>query len=174
MTELELELTFLAKEIPKEVYGVTPKLLVDYYLPEDSDHPKLRIRNKAGKYEITKKIPISGTDSSAQTEHTIALTKEEFDALCVCSKRIVEKDRYNVTIAGYPAEVDVFRGKLEGLVLIDFEFDSYEKQATFVKPVVCLVDITQDKWAAGGVLSASSYDNLKPILDDYGYVKLSL
>lgn len=173
MTELELELTFLAKEIPKEIDGITAILLVDYYLPEDSEHPKLRIRNKAGDYEITKKIPISGTDSSAQTEHTIKLTKDEFEALRASSKRMVEKDRYNVTIAGYPAEVDVFKGKLEGLVLIDFEFDSYENQAAFVKPAVCLADITQDKWAAGGVLSATSYEDLKPILDDYGYVKLS-
>jgi CYTH domain-containing protein len=165
MIELELELTFLAKEIPIEIKGATPKLLQDFYIPADAEHAQLRLRNKSGKYEITKKIPVSGTDSSAQNEHTIALTQEEFDALSSCSDKIVEKDRYNVTINGYPAEVDVFKGKLEGLVLIDFEFTSYEAQSAFVMP---------DKWAAGGVLSGKSYVDIEPVLAGYNYTKLSL
>ncbi len=174
MTELELELTYLAKQIPAEIAGVTPKLLQDYYIPAQADHAHLRLRNKAGNYEITKKEPVSGSDSSAQNEHTIKLTKEEFEALAVSSDRIVQKNRYNVVIQGYPAEVDVFLGKLEGLVLIDFEFLNYKTQAAFTMPDICLCDITQDKWAAGGVLSGKSYADIEPILDSYGYTKLIL
>ena len=57
-SEIELELTYLAAEIPSEVVGINPKTLLDIYIPADRNvHSKLRLRKKDDCYEITKKVP---------------------------------------------------------------------------------------------------------------------
>lgn len=171
--DIELENTYLAKELPAEVNGVTPKRLVDVYVPEfDSDHPCLRIRQKGDSYEITKKHPVTDGDASVQFEATIPLDQKEFRTLAASSNRRVVKDRYNVTIHGSPAEVDVFRENLEGLVLIDFEFNNEEERARFVVPDVCLVDVTQEEFIAGGLLAGKSYDDIAERLQEFGYTPI--
>ena len=72
MVEIEYELTFLAKSIPNEIKNLKPVEVIDYYIPESGViHPHLRIRSNKARYEITKKQPINGSDSSEQSEHTI-------------------------------------------------------------------------------------------------------
>ncbi len=119
--ELELELTFLAKELPKEIKTTKPTRIVDIYIPDIPEHSHLRLRQKGKKYEITKKMPVVEGNASEQIEQTISLTQEEFIALTSCSKKQVAKDRYYVDIEGKAAEVDVFIDNLKGLVLIDFD-----------------------------------------------------
>jgi len=172
-TEIELEYTYLARELPTETARTTPKRLTDIYVPElDVRHPNLRIRNKAGQLEITKKSPVEDGDSSAQYEMTIPLSQAEYDALARTSKRRIVKDRYNVVIGGYPAEVDVFQEGLKGLVLIDFEFDSKEQQQSFVAPAVCLADVTQEEFIAGGLLAGKCYADIADRLESFAYTAI--
>lgn len=173
MVEIEYELTFLAKDIPKQIANAIPKTITDYYLPEENAlHPHLRIRANGKKYEITKKQPVNGTDSSEQTEHTIVLNKGEYTALAKNRKMVVTKHRYKVQINGYMADVDVFKGKLTGLVLIDFEFATKEEKEAFVTPEICLADVTQEEFIAGGILAGKSYADISKRLKVYGYKKL--
>lgn len=51
-------------------------------------------------------------------------------------------------IDGSKAELDVFTGKLAGLVLIDFEFDSLDAKASFTPPDFILADVTQEDFIA--------------------------
>ena len=85
--ELELELTFLAKELPESIKTVKPIRIVDIYIPDTPEHSHLRLRQKGEKYEITKKMPVVEGNASEQIEQTILLTKEEFVALSSCSKK---------------------------------------------------------------------------------------
>lgn len=170
--EVEYELTFLAKAIPTEIKGITGELIRDVYVPDTAPHAHLRLRQRGETYVITKKVPAHGADASEQTEETIPLEKEEYDALATCSTKVVAKRRYKVVINGYPAEVDVFEEQLTGLVEIDFEFGSSEEKAAFVVPEVCLADVTQEEAFAGGFLSGRSYSDIEPVLDNYGYKKL--
>jgi len=80
MIEIELEKTYLANKLPDGLAGFPHKEIVDLYVPVGSVHPVLRIRKKGDKLEITKKEPIKEGDASAQTEHTIKLTPEEFES----------------------------------------------------------------------------------------------
>src|SRR5881394_1452284 len=99
MNTIEYELTFLAKEIPPELHQALPIRMVDIYVPADmSLHPTLRLRKKGSTYEITKKQELSGNDSSTMLEETIPLSQAEFEALASGNNRLVEKDRYNVTL----------------------------------------------------------------------------
>lgn len=173
-TEVEIELTYLARELPKELAGVKPKQVLDVYVPEGSSDPELRLRKKGDKYEITKKTPITEGDFSQQLERTIPLSSDEFNALKNSSVLRVEKDRYNVLLDGNAAEVDVFQGALAGLVLIDFEFSSLEERAAFTPPSCCLADVTQEHFIAGGRLAGRSYADIAENLARYEYQKLQV
>ncbi len=174
--EIELELTYLAKQIPAEIKGINPQSMVDIYVPEDLSvyHPSLRIRKRGDKLEITKKQPLKEDDASVQAEQTISLNEEEFAALESASQRKVVKDRYLVKVGGRTAEVDVFKEALEGLILIDFEFDSQDNKESFSPPSCCLVDVTQEQFIAGGLLAGKSYADIKPQLESLGYKALTL
>lgn len=172
-TEIELELTYLAARIPEELTGTEPIELLDIYIPADLNiHSKLRLRKKGDKHEITKKVPLQEDDASAQQEFTIPITEQEFDSLATASNKRIQKSRYRVTIEGHPAEVDIFMGDLQGLVLIDFEFSSPSEKAIFTPPACCLVDVTQEDFIAGGELAGKSYQFIAARLDKFGYKSL--
>lgn len=171
---VEVELTFLARELPKEIKGASGTPLTDIYVPDTAGaHPHVRLRQKGDVYEITKKFPITEGDVSVQQEITIPLTQDEFEPLATSSTRRVSKIRYNVAINGYDAEVDVFQDNLEGLVLIDFEFASEADKDAFVAPDVCLKDVTQEEWIAGGMLAGKRYADIEPKLNELGYRRLA-
>lgn len=170
--ELELELTFLAKELPEGIKTVTPTRIVDIYIPDMPKHSYLRLRQKGEKYEITKKTPVTEGDASEQIEQTIPLTKEEFIALSSCSKKRVVKDRYNVKIGDSVAEIDVFVDELKGLVLMDFEFSTVDEKSAFKIPSVALADVTQEDFIAGGLLAGKTYDEIAPELKRFNYRRM--
>lgn len=167
---IELELTFLPAFLPKEIKGLAGTQLLDIYIPDTLGvHAVLRLRQKGDAFEITKKIIVSGTDQSAHLETTIPLNAQEFASLASSSKKRVSKVRYNVLIDGYAAEVDVFRGSLAGLVMIDFEFESEEEKARFVAPSICLADVTQEEFVAGGQIAGKSYADIADDLARFDY-----
>lgn len=170
--ELELELTFLAKELPKEIKTIQPIHIVDIYIPDTPNHSHLRLRQKGNSYEITKKTPVTKGDASQQVEQTIPLTKEEFATLADCSKKRVVKNRYKVNIDNRMAEVDVFVKNLAGLVLIDFEFDSIDEKSNFRMPSMALADVTQEDFIAGGLLAGKKYSDIAPELDRFEYKRI--
>jgi CYTH domain-containing protein len=172
MTGIELEKTYLAKYLPDGLKDYSSKEIKDIYIPEKEDHPILRIRQRGDKYEITKKQPIHGTDSSEQYEHTIILTKEEFLTLEQVAGKVVRKIRYYYNNNGIQAEVDVFQDDLFGLVLVDFEFKEIVDKNNFAMPDFCLVDVTQDKYFAGGMLCGKKYSDIKSRLDELKYKKI--
>lgn len=170
--EIELELTYLAKELPKNLDIKNSMLIHDIYIPEEKSHAVLRLRARGEKYEITKKEPLDGKDSSKQLETTISLTKDEFRALAKCSQKEFIKRRYFLKIEGVNAELDVYQAKLSGLVTIDFEFPSIEAMEKFKTPGIACADVSQDVVCAGGYLAGKSYNDIAPQLAKYNYKKL--
>lgn len=172
MTEIELEKTYLIKYLPEGFDISTSKEIKDIYIPKEIEHSILRIKQKGDKYEITKKQPIQGLDSSEQYEHTISLTKEEFSALEQIQGRKVRKIRHYYNHKGIQAEIDVFQDDLLGLVLVDFEFVEKADKDNFEMPEFCLIDITQDKYFAGGVLCGKKYADIENHLNELNYKKI--
>jgi CYTH domain-containing protein len=86
--------------------------------------------------------------------------------------RRVEKIRYSGLIDGRPVEVDVFAGALQGLVLIDFEFPDPQQLRQFVMPEICLADVTQETFLAGGMLAGKSLADIMGSLSDFGYAPI--
>jgi CYTH domain-containing protein len=169
---IETELTYLVKKIPEGIEKCESKELIDLYFPKDRVHPKLRLRKKGNKYEMTKKNPINEDDSSVQIEETIKLDEEEYNELAKMHSKKVRKIRYYYDYKGKIAEIDVFQDELKGLVLVDFEFDSNDEKKNFIMPEFCLVDITQEEFIAGGMICGKTYEDIKEKLDEFSYKKI--
>lgn len=173
---IEHERTFLAKSFPEGLKNCIFKEMLDIYLPDGMSHASIRIRKRGeNRFVITKKQPVNENDHSQLKEETIVLTKEEFELLeKQIAGRRVHKVRYYYDCNGKIAEIDVFTDKLKGLVLVDFEFETEEEKLKFEMPDFCLVDVTQEKFIAGGMLCGKSYEDIEEELESHNYTKLFL
>lgn len=172
MVTKELEKTYLVKYLPANFDKSPKKEICDIYIPKSHPHPTLRIRKNGDKYEMTKKAPENEADSSIQNEYTIILSEEEYEALKNIDGLRSEKIRYYFKDGPITAEVAVFTGKLAGLVMADFEFETEKEMLEFKMPDYCLADVTQELFAAGGMLCGKSYKDIEKHLDKYGYKKI--
>ena len=171
---IELELTYLAKSLPDNLSSCPTKKITDYYVENGTTHADLRIRKNGNTYEFTRKSPVADNDASKQTETTILINETEFESLSQANVRKVEKTRYYFEHEGRTAEFDVFAGDLEGLIVIDFEFESEAEKAAFMMPDFCLADITQEDFIAGGMIAGKSYKDIEQNLRRFDYKKLQL
>jgi CYTH domain-containing protein len=172
--EIELERTFLLKYKPENLEQSPSCEILDIYFPETSEHPVLRLRSRDNKkFEMTKKFSCGSHDGSEHEEHTIKLSKEEFDSLVKQDgKRIFKKRYYYETPNGIKAEVDIFLEKLKGLCVVDFEFNTNEEKEKFIPPDFCSSEITPDIQLAGGILAGGEYEKIEKHLEQYNYKKL--
>ena len=164
----ELERTFLARRLPAEAHAALHQLIEDYYLASGtSDLPRLRARRVGSALTLTKKI--QGMEPSEHVEHCIDLDQVEFEAVCASAIGKLRKDRLNLFYAGTTPVIDIFRDSLYGLVLIEFEFADRAEMETFEAPDICLVDVTDEKFVAGGSLATTNLIGITPELERLGY-----
>jgi CYTH domain-containing protein len=123
---------------------------------------------------MTKKKPVDDGDASHQEEQTIILNEDEFSILNKLDGKRTHKIRYLYPFENQTAEIDVFQDELNGLILVDFEFDSLKEKENFQMPDFCLVEITQEEFIAGGMICGKSYENIEEDLNRFRYKKLFL
>jgi len=169
---IKLERTFLAKSLPSLIRCKKVEIL-DIYIPSYFDYPRIRLREHGDKYDITRKYEVEEGDHSKLLEESIQITNGEFCALEkeVKGKR-VHKFRYFYSVAGRVAEIDVFRGDLQGLVLVGFKFTKESEMYAFKMPSFCLSEVTDMDFIAGGMLCGKSYKDIEKHLALYNYKKI--
>lgn len=168
----ELELTYLVKQIPEGLSGCPSKQIIDRYIPEKSHHPSLRLRKSGEKIELTKKEPIKENDVSHQLEQTIRIIDVEFEALSKIPAKAVSKTRYYYPYQGKTVEIDVFEEALRGLVMADVEFETLREKDAFPMPDFCLAEVTQEKGLAGGMLAGKGMEDIREVLNRFGYQEI--
>ena len=84
----------------------------------------------------------------------------------------MRKIRHYYEYKGRTAEIDIFQEYLQGLVLVDFEFDNVSEKDAFNMPEFCLADVTQEEFLAGGMLCGKTYADIEPFLKKFNYKKL--
>lgn len=157
---LEIEKTFLIKKIPSNLSSYPSHQIKQGYI--SSSQPPLRIRQKDGNFELTKKIPLKEGDWSSVNEINIPLTEAEFNKLWPLIEKSVEKTRYNIPLENnLIAELDVFKGNLEGVSFVEVEFISEEQMAAFQKPDWFGEDITQEDFSANNFLAGKNFSEVK-------------
>lgn len=172
MKEVELERTYLPKELPAGVLQSRSKEIVDTYLPKGAEHSKIRLRKIGDEYEITKKEVHHADVGKNRVEHTIKLTQEEYAALSTVDGMRLAKTRYYYEEGGVMYEVGVYAGDLAGLVTVDVEFESVEAMEVFTPPSWILTETTQVKELRAGMLCRMKYSDLEPTLTALGYTPI--
>jgi adenylate cyclase len=165
----EFERTFLARHLPTDLTNCRSKEIHDIYIPHNVSHCKLRLRKSGDVIEMTKKERALEHEGSHLHEYTIPLTVAEFDALRVIKGKEVRKIRYYYNSDNVVYEVGVFQDKLQGLVVVDVEFDNKESMLAFQQPEWVLVEVTQENFLAGGELCGKSYSDISSQLDELAY-----
>lgn len=122
---LEIERKFLvnAKKIPAQISQRGEKISQGYLCTEPARTVRVRIKGKHG--FITIKSANVGIVRQ-EFEYEIPLEDAQ-ELLKLCKPNILEKVRYKVEYEGHTWEVDVFKGKLEGMILAEVELTCAEE-----------------------------------------------
>ena len=162
---MEIEHKYLIKQLPKELDTYKKKEIEQGYLNRS---PVLRIRKSNDKYIFTYKLKkdMKSKDAPICNEEIEApLTKEAYEHLKEkVDGNIIVKTRYIIPYGyegkEYRIELDVFHGKLEGLVFAEVEFGSVEEAMSFKKPEWFGEEVSSDRRYRNGYLS--ELENLDP------------
>lgn len=136
----EIECKFLVdKALWDQVDKPVPELIVQAFLHR-SPELTVRVRIKGNKGFLTVKGKTTGITRS-EFEYEIPPT-EAASMITQFTDKQIRKMRYTLTHEGHRWEVDVFEGKLQGLILAELELTSETEQ--FTKPAWVTQDVSRD------------------------------
>lgn len=158
MNEIEKELTFLLRTLPSDIDSWEHEFLADTYIPESSDNPQIRLRQRGDKYYITKKYPLNPNDLSTMVEETIHLSKQEYSYLCTMVKgKRLAKTRYFKKVNDCTIEIDQYLENLNPLLVLDIEWKSTPPNRTLINKFDISREITQTANLAAGQIAGKKY-----------------
>ena len=139
MENMEIERKFLVKKIPDNLDTYERIDMIQGYL---NTAPVVRVRKENDDYVLTYK----GSGLLSHSEYNLPLNKESFEHLLKkCDGIIISKSRYKIPIEnGLIAELDIFKGDLDSLKLVEVEFGSVEEANNFIPPEWFGEDVTTD------------------------------
>ena len=124
----EIERRFRVRDLPAERGDGTP--IRQGYVALDG-HSTVRVRDQGGTFVLT----IKGGEGRVRTEVEVELDEERFEALWALTEgRRIEKRRYELPLDGHAAELDLFGAALDGLAIVEVEFDSEDAAGAFEPP----------------------------------------
>jgi len=137
---IEIERKFLPESIPFELSGFEKFEITQAYV---SVKPVIRIRRSNGEFILTVK---GRGDGISSPEYEMPLDAEEFANLRGKTEgRPIEKTRYKIPLdCGLTAELDVYHGRLSGLLTVEVEFESAEAAGAFIPPAWFGRDVSLD------------------------------
>lgn len=137
------------------------KLLADRYL----DGGRLRVRrledSDTGRvaFKLTKKFE---SDSMfAQPVVSVWLSAAEYEGLRNLPGRDLLKRRYYDEFDGLVFSIDVFQGKLDGLILCETESDSIDALRAVRFPQYARWEVTEDRFFTGGSLCRAEWPEVE-------------
>lgn len=145
---MEIERKFLINEMPEELENYKKIEIEQGYI---STRPTIRIRRADERYILTVKsrlnISTKAGDPIVNNELECDISREEYENLKEkINGRTLEKTRFIIPIdGGLTIELDVFKGRLKGLVFAEVEFESVDAANNFNKPSWLGKDVSDDK-----------------------------
>jgi CYTH domain-containing protein len=162
---VERERRFLLAGPPEPSAVTVSRLITDRYL----EGTRLRLRwaefpDGRREIKLTQKVPVARPGATQGLLTNTYLSPAEYEVLATLPARVLSKSRLSVP----PLGVDVFEGRLRGLVLAEAEFTSDEEARSFLPPAVCVAEVTDDERFTGGRLVRASRRELLGWLAEYG------
>ena len=102
--------------------------------------------------KLTQKFTPQPPDFSRTLITSIYLNKYEYEVLSVFEANELRKNRYPFEHEGRRYSVDVFLGRLRGLILAETDFDTDEEMDAFRPPPFAAADVTREELFTGGRL----------------------
>lgn len=162
MSEIEKEVTYLLATLPDDLSGWREDFLADTYIPETSENPQIRLRQRGDTFFITKKYPKDPSDLSTMVEETINLSEAEYNYLKQSvGGKYLAKTRYMKEISGMTVEIDVYQDNLAPLLVLDIEWSDIAPDDKFIQQFDVVQEITQSASLAAGRIAGKTYDEIK-------------
>jgi adenylate cyclase len=133
----EIERKFKVEALPEGLLGPASVIQQGYLSVEPVE---IRLRAQDGGHELT----VKSLGGLRRVEVALPVAPEQFDELWPLASAFVEKTRHRVVVNGAVAELDVYGGKLAGLLVVEVEFASEEQAGRFVAPDWFGREITED------------------------------
>jgi len=143
----EIERKFLLKRFPPNLKKYPHDTIEQGYLAVGRGGLQVRLRKKGSVLSLTYK---EGTRGERE-EREIRLSLEQFKALWPATAgRRLTKVRYDVPWKKHTIEIDIYRGRHDGLVVAEVEFDDEKSAAEFQRP----------DWLGRDVTGKTKYSNV--------------
>ncbi len=152
---MEIERKYLVKNLPSNLDDYSYYDMEQAYI---TSYPTLRIRkqvlhSKEGKDEenmiLTYKSPVKTASSARVNEEIEAILPDSiaYDNLKKkCEGYIIKKRRYLIPLSdGLKIELDIFKERLEGLIIAEIEFKDEEAANNYKTPDWLGGDVSRDK-----------------------------
>lgn len=136
----EIERKFLVRNLPGNLGVFQSEEILQGYIPH-TDTIEERLRLKGNRYFHTFK----SKDKKDREESDTEIGAYEFEKLWPLTTAKLEKTRFRIPYAGRTIELDIYYGKLSGLITAEVEFDTLEQQVNFVPPSWFGEDVTENE-----------------------------
>lgn len=124
----EIERKFLVKELPKNIGCFHSEKIRQGYVVLNQDGSEERVREKGKKFYRTWK----SEGSISRDERESEINQKEFKLGWTKSQgKTIEKTRYYIPYGKFTIEIDIYSGKLKGLVVAEIEFESEQESNSF-------------------------------------------
>ena len=145
----EIERKFCVRKMPALTAFKGVKISQGYIVV-DQDDTEVRLRRKGERFYQTVKIG----KGVQRTEVEVELSRAQFDTLWpLTAGRRVEKVRYEIVRGIWTIELDVYCGRLKGLIVAEVEFETVAESSRFVPPPWFGRDVTNDDRYKNATLS---------------------
>lgn len=149
---MEIERKYLVRSLPDNLDQYEHLEIEQAYL---CTSPTLRIRRMGDAYILTVKERLrAGSTAIHNREEEFALSAQSYQQLLAkCDSGRVSKTRYRIDLrrqtgdgsyVGLTAELDIFHGRHDGLVLVEVEFPNTDIANSFVPPDWFGEDVSTD------------------------------
>ena len=145
---MEIEIKYLVKKLPEGLSGMECHHIEQAYI---STEPVIRIRREDDLCYLTCK----GKGMLEREECNIPMSPESYERLLKKTEGIIiVKDRYLVPLGdGHTAELDIFHGRHEGLIIVEIEFESRAEAEAYTVPDWFGEDVTYNASYKNSTLS---------------------
>ena len=127
----EIERKFLVASAPELLEDCPSEQIEQGYLAIEGEETEVRVRRRGDASYLTVKRG-SGLE---RTEIEIEIGSAQFGELWpLTDERRISKRRYRVPVEGGDAEVDVYGGRLAGLIVAEVEFPGKQEAGAFEAP----------------------------------------
>ena len=174
---VERERRYLLKDLPEGLTRADHHLqITDNYITGT----RLRIRKvrdpKTNKWivKFTQKFAPNPKDFSRTIITNTYLSAIEAETLSMFDANEIRKNRYKFEFEGRTFSIDMFLGRLFGLVLAETGFESDEEMVSFPLPAFAVADVTNDELFTGGRLSELTFADIQSEAQRSGLLKKSV